>query len=130
MKHEHSSNPKLTNTAKTLRKNMTSEERRLWYDFLKKLPISVHRQKTIGPYIVDFYINCAALVLELDGSQHYESEKQRETDLRRDFWLREHGLTVVRYDNRDVRKHFESVCADILQRIKQSGASVNLSEWE
>ncbi|MBQ6868448.1 MAG: DUF559 domain-containing protein, partial [Clostridia bacterium] len=50
------SNPKLTDNAKNLRKNMTKEERHLWYDFLKKLSITVNRQKVIGKYIVDFYI--------------------------------------------------------------------------
>ena len=66
------SNPKLTDNAKNLRKNMTKEERHLWYDFLKTLPITVNRQKVIGNYIVDFYIATAKLVIELDGSQHYE----------------------------------------------------------
>ncbi len=107
---------------------MTREERRLWYDFLKGLPVSVHRQKAIGPYIVDFYIHSASLVIELDGSQHYESEKQRESDDRRDAWLRERGLSVVRYDNRDVRDRFESVCLDILQRIRQGGCNVQLPD--
>ena len=49
-------NPKLTGLAKNLRKNMTKEERHLWYDFLKGLPMMVHRQKAIGNYIVDFYV--------------------------------------------------------------------------
>ena len=49
-------NPRLSGNARNLRKNMTKEERHLWYDFLKPLPIMVHRQKVIGNYIVDFYI--------------------------------------------------------------------------
>ena len=61
-------NKKLTENAKALRKNMTKEERHLWYDFLKNLPIMIHRQKVIGNYIVDFYIAEAKLVIELDGS--------------------------------------------------------------
>ena len=65
-------NSRLSGNARALRKNMTKEERHLWYDFLKGLPIMVHRQKVIGPYIVDFYIAKANLVIELDGSQHYE----------------------------------------------------------
>ena len=64
-------NTKLTTNAKELRKSMTKEERHLWYDFLKQLPITVHRQKPLGNYIVDFYIASAKLVIELDGSQHY-----------------------------------------------------------
>ena len=65
-------NSTLTGNAKTLRKNMTKEERHLWYDFLKTLPIPANRQKVLGNYIVDFYIAAAKLVIELDGSQHYE----------------------------------------------------------
>ena len=70
-------NTKLTSNAKNLRKNMTKEERHLWYDFLRSLPVMVHRQKVIGSYIVDFYIAEAKLVIELDGSQHYEPNGQR-----------------------------------------------------
>ena len=47
---------------------MTKEERHLWYDFLKKLPVTVNSQKVIGKYIVDFYIASSKLVVELDGS--------------------------------------------------------------
>lgn len=65
-------NSSLTGNSKTLRKNMTKEEGHLWYDFLKSLPCNVNRQKVIGNYIVDFYISSAKIVIELDGSQHYE----------------------------------------------------------
>ena len=60
--------------AQTLRKNMTKEERHLWYDFLKAYPIQFKRQYPIGNYIVDFYCYKARLVVELDGSQHCEPE--------------------------------------------------------
>ena len=89
---------KLTNNAQTLRKNMTKEEKRLWYDFLKKLPLSVHRQKTIESYIVDFYISSHKIVIELDGSQHGEPEN-READIIRDKALGELGMRVLRYTN-------------------------------
>ena len=75
-------NPKLDHIAKTLRRNMTKEERHLWYDFLKQLPITVHRQKVIGQYIVEFYIAEAKLVIELDGSQHFEPESLEEDRVR------------------------------------------------
>ena len=65
-------NPNLTEYSKKLRREMTKEERHLWYDFLKPLPFTFHRQKVIGSYIVDFYCAKAKLVIELDGSQHYE----------------------------------------------------------
>lgn len=65
-------NHALVGNAKVLRKNMTKEERHLWYDCLKQLPVTVHRQKVIGSYIVDFYIASVKIVIELDGSQHFE----------------------------------------------------------
>ena len=61
-------NDKLTANAQQLRKNMTPEERHLWYDFLKSLPVPIKRQKIIGHYIVDFYCPAEKLVIELDGS--------------------------------------------------------------
>ena len=109
-------NPKLTPNARSLRKNMTKEERHLWYDFLKTLPIMVHRQKVIGPYIVDFYIAEAKLVIELDGSQHYE-EEGRHTDEFRDAYLQSRGMTVLRYSNTDVNRNFTAVCQDIWNRL-------------
>lgn len=110
-------NPKLTAFAKELRKNMTRQERHLWYDFLKTLPMTVHRQKVIGPYIADFYIAGKKLVIELDGSQHY-SIPGKQADAVRDGYLREQGLTVLRYSNSDVDRDFPGVCGDILAHLQ------------
>ena len=112
-------NKNLTQNAKELRKNMTKEERHLWYDFLKGLPVTVHRQKVIGHYIVDFYCAEGKLVIELDGSQHYE-DQGKENDVLRDVYLRSLGLTVLRYSNLDVQRNFDGVCQDILQHLKAS----------
>ena len=112
----HTNNAKLTPNAKKLRKDMTKEERHLWYDFLKPLPIPVNRQKVIGYYIVDFYIAKAKLVIELDGSQHYEDAGQQK-DFERDENLARLGLTVLRYSNLDVNRNFEGVCEDIINHI-------------
>ena len=109
-------NSKLTENAQKLRKSMTKEERHLWYDFFKTLPISINRQKVIGRYIVDFYCASAKIVVELDGSQHYESDAQRQ-DMVRDEYLRNLGITVLRYSNRDVNTHFKDVCEDIFNHI-------------
>ena len=109
-------NPKLSANAKALRRNMTKEERHLWYDFLKELPLMVHRQKVIGPYIVDFYIAKAALVIELDGSQHYGAAGQA-ADQQRDGYLQSLGLRVLRYSNADVNRNFRGVCEDILNHL-------------
>ena len=95
---------------------MTKEEKHLWYDFLKKLPITVHRQKVIGNYIVDFYCAEAKLVIELDGSQHYEV-KGRQADAARDAYLKDLGVEVVRYSNLDVDRRFDAVCQDISKRL-------------
>ncbi len=95
---------------------MTAEERRLWYDFLKALPVNVHRQKVIGNYIVDFYCAKAKLVIELDGSQHFESDGLK-SDLIRDAYLNNLGLTVLRYSNLDINRNFDAVCADILKHL-------------
>ena len=101
---------------------MTREERHLWYDFLKPLPIMFNRQKVFGNYILDFYCASAKLVVEIDGSQHYE-EKLLRADAKRDEWLMQQGLTVLRYSNYDINRNFESVCEDILRHINTSSAS-------
>ena len=115
-------NSKLTGNAKTLRKNMTKEERHLWYEFLKSLPVTVNRQKVIGNYIVDFYIATYKIVIELDGSQHYE-DKGVENDAKRDVFLNDLGIKVLRYSNLDVNKRFDIVCEDILNHINTSSVT-------
>ena len=96
---------------------MTGEEKHLWYDFLKKLPVTVNRQKVIGNYIVDFYCASAKLVIEIDGSQHYE-DSGKNADRVRDEYLRTLGLTILRYSNLEINRKFDSVCADISEHIK------------
>ena len=114
---KYKSNPNLTPIAQTLRKNMTKEERHLWYDFLKQLSVTVHRQKVIGNYTVDFYCHKAKLVIELDGSQHY-SQQGTAADHGRDEYLSSLGIRVLRYSNLDIQQRFESVCEDILKHIE------------
>ena len=95
---------------------MTKEERHLWYDYLRQLPVMVHRQKTIGNYIVDFYVATEKLVIEIDGSQHYQTEGVA-SDRIRDEYLNSLGLTVVRYSNSDINCRFREVCQDIHNRL-------------
>ena len=95
---------------------MTKEERRLWYDFLKTLPVTFNRQKVIGPYIVDFFCASANLVIELDGSQHYD-EKGAEADRIRDQYLSGLGFRVLRYSNADINQNLSGVCEDILRYL-------------
>ena len=98
---------------------MTKEERHLWYDFLKKLPVSFHRQKVIGEYIVDFYCASAGLVIELDGSQHYD-ENGKVSDAKRDEYMSNLGLNVKRYSNLEINDMFDSVCSDIYNFISRN----------
>ncbi len=111
-------NKELVPLAKALRKNMTKEENHLWYDYLREYPIRFIRQKVIGKYIVDFYCAKAKLVIELDGSQHYEEEIEKDA-LRTEF-LEQYGLKVIRISNLDISKNFEGVCVFIDNEVKQS----------
>ena len=106
----------LRKNARTLRKEMTRQERHLWYDFLKNLPQTVHRQKMIGNFIVDFYIPSCKLVIELDGAQHTEPQAA-EYDAHRTTYLQSIGCRVLRYGNNAVDANFAGVCEDILQKI-------------
>ena len=106
----------MVRNSQILRKNMTPEERHLWYDFLKLLPITVKRQRVIGRYIVDFCISRAKLVIEIDGAQHFEKEHHKEDKIRDEF-LKALGITVLRYTNSDITKNFDAVCEDILNHI-------------
>ncbi len=112
----HLGNANLRPFAQKLRRDMTKEERRLWYDFLKTLPVTFNRQKVIGPYIVDFFCASANLIIELDGSQHYE-EKGIKDDRERDQYLSGLGFRVLRYSNADVNRNLAGVCEDILRYL-------------
>ena len=98
--------------AKTLRKNMTPWERKLWYDFLRNYPVRFQRQKAIGNYITDFYCYRAKLVIELDGSQHCEPSDIQYNQMRTAY-LQAQGLLVLRYSNLDIMKNFRGVCENI-----------------
>ena len=102
-------NPNLIPFAKNLRKNMTKEERHLWYDFLRDYPEKFRRQKVMGKYIVDFYCAAAQLVIELDGSQHYDENEQK-ADAERTAFLKGYGLYVIRIPNNEVNENFRGVC--------------------
>ena len=112
-------NSKIVPFAKELRKNMTKEERHLWYDFLRNYPEKFTRQKVLGKYIADFYCAKANIVIELDGSQHYEDEALI-NDEKRTEYLKQYGIKVVRISNLDVLKNFEGVCMYIDNVVKQS----------
>ena len=110
-------NKNLVNNAKALRKNMTKEERHLWYDFLKDYPVKFYRQKVLGKYIVDFYCAKADLVVELDGSQHYE-EIGIQYDSQRDEYLKCSCLDILRIPNNEINTNFDGVCEYLDKLIK------------
>ena len=112
-------NKQLVPLAKQLRKEMTKEERHLWYDFLRSYPVRFSRQKVLGKYIADFYSADAKLVIELDGSQHYEDGNMKK-DGERTAFLEAYGLTVIRIPNNEVSRNFCGVCAYIDSVVKQS----------
>lgn len=102
-------NPELTHNAKNLRKNMTKEERLLWYEFLREYPVRFLRQKVIDNYIVDFYCSKARLIIELDGSQHFEGKGQHRDRIRTER-IEARDLTVVRIPNNEVTENLSGVC--------------------
>ena len=123
-------NTELTDKAKQLRKNMTDEERHLWYDFLKNYPIRFLRQKVIDNYIVDFYCHQARLVVKLDGSQHYENDGLEKDRIRTEK-IESRNLTVIRIPNNAVHSNFRSVCEYIdlyvQQALREKNPPVSLS---
>ena len=111
-------NSELTSRAQQLRKDMTKEERRLWYEYLRKYPHRFHRQVAFGSFILDFYCAAAKLAIELDGSQHYEPQKM-EYDRKRDSFFEENGILVLRFSNLDVSQNLSGVCQIIDETVKQ-----------
>ena len=112
-------NKQLVPLAKQLRKEMTKEERHLWYDFLRSYPVRFSRQKLLGKYIVDFYSAVARIIIELDGSQHYEDSNMHK-DAERTAFLENYGLMVIRIPNNEVSTNFRGVCEYIDTVVRQS----------
>ena len=111
-------NKNLTHLSQTLRKNQTKEETLLWNCFLKKYQVQFRRQYVIGEYIVDFYCHKAKLVIELDGSGHYEPEMMQKDQLRTEY-LESLGLTVLRFTNLELKKNFFAVCEKVDSTVQQ-----------
>ena len=109
-------NKRHTELAQKLRKSMTPEEKHLWYDVLKRLPMGVKRQYSIGQYIVDFYIPSKKIAIELDGIQH-KLKEHKQADAERDQYLASWGIRVLRYSNSVVHTRFRDVVSDLLQKL-------------
>ncbi len=99
----------LLNIARMLRRNMTRQEKHLWYDFLRYYPVKIYKQRIIDHFIADFYCHSARLVIELDGSQHYTNQGKTHDEARTEI-LERYGIYVLRFSNKDVDKNFEGVC--------------------
>ena len=110
-------NKSLVDCASKLRRNMTKEERHLWYDFLRNYELKFIRQKIFGKYILDFYCAQIKLAIELDGSQHYDEEAERH-DLERTKYLSEYGVKVIRISNLEINTNFKGVCVYIDNVVK------------
>lgn len=105
--------PSLKNLRRGLRKRPTDVETKLW-NILRgnSLGVKFRRQYGIGNHIVDFCCPAKRLVIELDGSQHYEDEGL-ENDKTRDRYLSELGYTVLRFSNKDVIESIDGVVMKI-----------------
>lgn len=109
-------NGDLKKYARKMRTKMTKEERKLWYEFLRNLPVRIYRQRIIGNYIADFYCPSAKTVIELDGSQHFEDSGLAYDKTRSEFFS-SLGIKIIRYANNEVTENFEGVCSDILDKL-------------
>ncbi len=99
----------LIRRARELRKDMTFEERKLWYRFLSGFSFRFQRQKVISGFITDFYCHDARLAIEIDGSQHF-TEQGLVYDQERSDVLMKQGIDVIRFTNVEIQNEFESVC--------------------
>ena len=109
---------KLIPRAKELRRNATPQERHLWYDFLRDFPVRFQRQKAIDTFIADCYCHAAKLIIEVDGSQHYEPQGIA-YDEERSAALSKYGLTVLRFSNREIDREFPAVCEQIDRTVRE-----------
>ncbi|MGN0800943.1 MAG: endonuclease domain-containing protein [Christensenellales bacterium] len=118
MKPEIRKNNKLLPTARQLRQEMTPQERKLWYLFLRDYSVKVYKQRIIGSFIVDFYCHAAKLAIELDGMQHY-TEQGLAYDMERSAFLAGRGITVLRFTNKEIDQDFCTVCKTIGHTIQE-----------
>jgi very-short-patch-repair endonuclease len=109
-------NHKLLVNAKNLRRNMTPQEKHLWYDFLQHYSVKIYKQRIIDHFIADFYCHQARLVIEIDGAGHY-TPKGKSYDEARTEILERYDLCVLRFSNRDIDDNFEGVCHVINKTI-------------
>ncbi len=112
-------NKKLKLRSRELRNSMTDAEIALWAKVRRKqiYGLQFHRQKPLGNYVVDFYCPLVRLVIEIDGSQHYQPDGMQ-SDAIRDDYLKSLGLSVLRFSNIDVLSNMDGVLTMIVQHIE------------
>ena len=103
---------RMLSRARELRREMTPQENKLWYQFLRHYPIKIYKQRIIESFIADFYCSRAQLVIELDGSQHY-TEQGKIYDTERSSIFAQYNLEVLRFTNHEIDFQFEAVCEKI-----------------
>lgn len=113
--------------ARELRKKATKQEQHLWFGFLRNYPIRFQRQKTIDYFIADFYCHAARLVVELDGSQHYNAQGLI-YDKERAAILEQCGVRVLRFSNLEVEHNFQGICSVIDLTVKEQLAHLSPAE--
>ena len=109
--------PALSEYARAQRKNPTQQERKLWYDYLRRYPVKIYRQRVIDRFIADFYCSKAKLVIEIDGAPHF-TENGLAYDQARSTILKQYGLAVLRFTDAEIDSNFNSVCSRIHQVIQ------------
>ena len=112
-------NNNLLDNAKDLRRNMTPQEKRLWYEFLRDYPVKIYRQRIIEDYVVDFYCHKARLVIEIDGGAHFTIEGKT-YDKVRSRTLNRLDLHVMRFSNNQIDTELEAVCKTIDEFVKRN----------
>ena len=116
--------PQLKPLARRLRAAMTDAEHRLWFRLRRKqlLGVQFYRQKPIGKYIVDFYAPAVALVIEVDGGQHFEASQARR-DERRTAYLETQNLRVLRFTDREVLQQLDAVVDAVFAAVSAASKS-------
>ena len=104
--------------ARTLRKQMTRQEVRLWGKLrqLRELGFHFRRQSPISSYVVDFECRRRKLIVEVDGGQH-GVEKHIAADSKRDRVLERAGYRILRFWNNEVDQEMEGVVETILAAL-------------
>ncbi len=102
--------------AKTLRREMTPQERQLWGALRDRrlAGFKFRAQQPIGPFIADFVCQSEKLIIEADGSQHADSA----ADASRDAYLRSKGYRVIRFWNNEITREFAAVLETIYATLK------------